>query len=101
MTPDLQDTERRHPRRFKVDPRRGVAKVIGEEVRKFGSCTLTIRMIGKRAGISKRTVDRQLAEMIEHGMIERECKRWPGEMFSPPNTYRITSRTWLDALGLA
>ena len=73
----------------------GIAKIIGDEVRKHGCCCLARPAIGRLAGICKTSVDKGLQQFVEHGMIKIE-PRASGAM---PSVITITSRAWLDMLG--
>src|SRR5262245_30934769 len=99
MTPDQQHTEQPIRRPWRLDPNRGVAKVISDEVRHHGHCTMTRAYIAKRAGIAVNSVDKALRMYVEHGLIEIERRPRPGQV-SLPSIIRITSRAWLDVLGL-
>ncbi len=93
-------TEHRPRRLFRVDPSKGVAKVIGDEVQQRGYCHLTKRQIAERARVGLCAVEVQLRLMAEHGMLVVDrVRRAQNARWSPPNTIRITSPTWLSLLG--
>lgn len=80
--------------RFAVYPRRGVDKVIGDEVKRQGYCDLSQREIARRADVNLRTVDRRLDCLAEAGMISI-TQRTGALGQSITNKVIITSSTWL------
>lgn len=100
MKMSIGDTAQPAARAWRLDPHKGVAKVISDEVRHHGHCTMTRAHMAKRAGIAVASVDKALRMYVEHGMITIERRPRPGQV-SLPSVIRIASPTWLSLLGRA
>ncbi len=93
----IGDIEQPIARAWRLDPHKGVAKVIGEEVSHHGHCTMTRAHMAKRARIAVASVDKALRMFVEHGMISIERRPRAGQV-SLPSIIRITSAMWLALL---
>jgi hypothetical protein len=78
-----------------------VMRIVGDECRVHGCCTLHIDAIAARAGVHRTTVQNALREAQGRegrpGIITVQERRRPGQR-SLPNIIRIVSREWLDWL---
>lgn len=95
MTMETQRAEQPVRKVFRIDPSRGVAKVIGDEVRLHGVCRIGRPEIARRAGITKTPTKWWLQQLVDHGMIEIETQA----SGSVPSIIKIVSPTWLAMLG--
>lgn len=68
-------------------------KIISDEVRSTGSCRLTYREIGDRAGVSRETVKDAVQVAVRLGLMRRDEQRMPGRR-SAPNVLTIASPAW-------
>jgi hypothetical protein len=76
-------------------------RIVGDECRVHGCCTLHIDAIAARAGVHRTTVQNALREAQGRegrpGIITVQERRRRGQR-SLPNIIRIVSREWLDWL---
>jgi hypothetical protein len=75
-----------------------VLRVVGNEVREHGSCSLYIDQIAAMAGYHRTTVQNALRQARRLGLITVEERRPPGRRKSLNNIIRIVSEEWLTWL---
>ncbi len=75
-------------------------RIIADEVRQHGSCSIHIDAIAARAGVSRSTVQRALREAQQLGLIVVQERRRAGQK-SLTNIVRVISQEWRSWLRLA
>ena len=75
-----------------------VLRVIGDEVKRHGACSLYIDAIAAMAGMHRTTVQNALRQARRLGLITVEERRPPGRRKSLNNIVRIVSEEWLTWL---
>jgi hypothetical protein len=75
-----------------------VLRVIGDQVKRHGSCSLYIDAIAAMAGMHRTTVQNALRQARRLGLITVEERRPPGRRKSLNNIVRIVSEEWLTWL---
>jgi hypothetical protein len=75
-----------------------VLRVIGDQVKRHGSCSLYIDAIAAMAGMHRTTVQNALRQARRLGLITVEERRPPGRRKSLNNIVRIVSKEWLTWL---
>jgi hypothetical protein len=75
-----------------------VLRVIGDEVKRRGACSLYIDAIAAMAGMHRTTVQNALRQARRLGLITVEERRPPGRRKSLNNIVRIVSEEWLTWL---
>jgi len=68
-------------------------RIIGDEIRDKGACTLTIAEIAARAGVSRTTVQNATRQATHEGLILVQERRQPGAL-NLPNKITIVSKEW-------
>lgn len=68
-------------------------RIVADEVRDRGSCTLPLDAIAARAGISRSTAQRALRQAARLGLVSIEERRRPGRP-SLPNVVRVIAAEW-------
>ena len=71
-----------------------VLRVVGDEVRDRGACSITIAEIAARAGVSRSMVQSAIREAAAIGLVTVQERRRQGEK-NLPNVVRIVSREWV------
>jgi hypothetical protein len=77
-----------------TDGERATLCVVAGEVKRCGLCTLTLKEIGDRAGVSASTARNALHEARKRGYLTITERPRPGRK-NLPNVVRIVSREWL------
>jgi hypothetical protein len=75
-----------------------VLRVIGDQVKRHGTCSLYIDAIAAMAGMHRTTVQNALRQARRLGLITVEERRPPGRRKSLNNIVRIVSQEWLTWL---
>jgi hypothetical protein len=75
-----------------------VLRVIGDQVKRHGTCSLYIDAIAAMAGMHRTTVQNALRQARRLGLITVEERRPPGRRKSLNNIVRIVSEEWLTWL---
>jgi hypothetical protein len=75
-----------------------VLRVIGDEVKRHGACSLYIDAIAAMAGMHRTTVQNAIRQARRLGLITVEERRPPGRRKSLNNIVRIVSQEWLTWL---
>jgi hypothetical protein len=75
-----------------------VLRVIGDEVKRHGACSLYIDAIAAMAGMHRTTVQNALRQARRLGLVTVEERRPPGRRKSLTNIVRIVSEEWLTWL---
>jgi hypothetical protein len=75
-----------------------VLRVVGDQVKRHGSCSLYIDAIAAMAGMHRTTVQNALRQARRLGLITVEERRPPGRRKSLNNIVRIVSEEWLTWL---
>jgi hypothetical protein len=75
-----------------------VLRVIGDQVKRHGACSLYIDAIAAMSGMRRTTVQNALRQARRLGLITVEERRPPGRRKSLTNIVRIVSEEWLTWL---
>jgi hypothetical protein len=75
-----------------------VLRIIGDEVKRHGSCSLYIDAIAAMAGMHRTTVQNALRQARRLSLITVEERRPPGRRKSLTNIVRVVSEEWLTWL---
>jgi hypothetical protein len=75
-----------------------VLRVVGDQVKRHGACSLYIDAIAAMAGMHRTTVQNALRQARRLGLITVEERRPPGRRKSLTNIVRIVSEEWLTWL---
>lgn len=75
-----------------------VLRIVADEVRDRGRCTLHLAAIAARAGVCRKLAQNAIRHAIRLGLLHREERRWPGRV-SLPNVLTIVSAEWKAWIG--